>query len=142
MRQLNFVEWLACLLRLALISFGAAGVSPENAVTSLADSLLLSRPQELQRHLDRVSRSGGGFGSWVDGTVPAQDLSHVPNKLRRPLPLEDYMRPHAAMVELQVLTSFVAPRRIAIPIAAQRHPSDSESSGHISGPIRLDVPLK
>jgi hypothetical protein len=92
------------VLRLALITFGAAGVPPNDAVTSLAASFQLARPTELRRHLGRIARAGGGFGSWVDGSLPAQDsdVAHVPSSLCRPRPLEEYMRPHAEMVELQV----------------------------------------
>jgi hypothetical protein len=57
--QLNYVEWLACLIRMAIVGYGTAyGFSPDQAVERLAEEMMLNDTVALK---NKVCHSYGGF---------------------------------------------------------------------------------
>ena len=50
---LNFVEWLACILRMSLVGFGSLGHTPDECIEKCAEIMMLQgtgdEPYQLQR---------------------------------------------------------------------------------------------
>ena len=63
-KLLNFVEWLSCVLRMALVGYGSQGLEPGAAVRKVAEAMQLQNATELKIRLYRIARTNAGFGGW------------------------------------------------------------------------------
>jgi hypothetical protein len=100
-KLLNYVEWLGCLLRMALVGYGTLGLSPDEAVGRLAETMDLYNVLELQDRLYRIARTNGGFGAWCDPNTPFEEGNPLALAVKRPKGLDDFMLPRTEMLRLQ-----------------------------------------
>ena len=100
-KLLNYVEWLGCLLRMALVGYGTLGLSPDEAVGRLAETMDLYNVLELQDRLYRIARTNGGFGAWCDPNTPFEAGNPLALAVKRPKSLDDFMLPSTEMLRLQ-----------------------------------------
>ena len=57
--QLNYVEWLSCLIRMAIVGYGTVyGISPDQAVERLAEEMMLNDTVALK---NKVCHSHGAM---------------------------------------------------------------------------------
>ena len=100
-KLLNFVEWLSCLLRMALVGYGTLGLKAEEALSKLADSMMLHDIIGLKSKLYRIARTNGGFGAWCDPSIPFEEGLPLALNVKRPKDLEDFMLERTEMLRLQ-----------------------------------------
>jgi len=101
LKLLNFVEFLASVLRLALIAWGSKGLSGEEAVAEAAKMLLLDDLPAVKQKLMRIARTNGGFGGWVDESMPVEVGAETAVKIKRGKTLEELMLKKEDMLYLQ-----------------------------------------
>lgn len=99
--DLNFVEWLSCVVRLALISHGSRGKNPEQCIDEVAKEMQLHNQRECKARIARIARTQAGFGAWTDDATPREALAPLAINLRRGKPLEDFMLGKHDMLKLQ-----------------------------------------
>jgi hypothetical protein len=100
--QLNFVQFLSCVLRLALISYGSLGLSPEEVVTEIGKDMHLGDVHSVKERLLRIARTNAGFGGWVDENMAVERSAEMALNMKRSRSLEGYMLPREQMLRLQV----------------------------------------
>ena len=96
---------ISCVIRLALIAHGADGVAPDRAIELVAKDFRLDNVEMLKQRLQKIARSNGGFGTWIDQTVPFQEGAQMALNLKRSKTLQDYMLPRVDLIRLQVRAS-------------------------------------
>jgi len=100
-KLLNFIEWLACVLRMALVGYGTQGLGPDEALDRLAEHMGLYNVSELEDRLYRIARTNAGFGAWCDPNLPFEYGNPLALAVKRPKSLDDFMLPHSEMLRLQ-----------------------------------------
>jgi hypothetical protein len=100
--QLNFVEFLSCVIRLTLIAYGSLGMSPDAAVDEVAKDMHLGDINSVKQRLLRISRTNAGFGGWVDSDMDQEKAAVMALSMRRPKGLQEFMLPQDQMLVLQV----------------------------------------
>jgi hypothetical protein len=100
-KLLNFVEWLSCVLRMALVGYGTLGFSPEDAIQKVADVLMVQNLILLKQRLYKIARTNGGFGAWTDPTMPFEAGTPLALSVKRPKPIAEFMLSRSDMLSLQ-----------------------------------------
>jgi len=95
------VEWLACVVRLALIAHCSQGKTPEEAIDVTAKDFCLEDIQAAKRKLSRIARTKAGFGAWVDESVRMEPSAQLALNMKRGTPLKDLMVDDDSMLKLQ-----------------------------------------
>lgn len=100
-KQLNFVEFLSCVVRLSLICFGSLGKTPLEGVEETAKLLTLTDLPALKARLVRIARTNGGFGGWQEPTEHREEGARATISAKRPKALQDFMLPRPDMIDVQ-----------------------------------------
>jgi len=103
LKQMNFVEFLSCVVRMSLVAFGTKGMTPAEGVRETSKLLMLSDPLGLKARLLRVARTNGGFGGWKEPTDTPEEGATLSISQKRPKPLKDYMLSRPEMMDVQHL---------------------------------------
>lgn len=101
MKQMNFVEFLSCVVRLSLICFGSLGKTPLEGVEETAKLLTLTDLPALKARLVRIARTNGGFGGWQEPSERPEQGAHATICAKRPKALQDFMLARPGMMDLQ-----------------------------------------
>ena len=79
------------------------GCTPSEAVDKLIQELELADITHVKTKLYNVSRTNGGFGTWVDPSMPMAKGLPLSLQVTRPKSLEEFEPDHGEMIFLQVV---------------------------------------
>lgn len=99
--SLNFVEWLTCVVRLSLVSYGTQGLTPEECIDEIARDMQLHSQKLVKDRIARIARTQAGFGAWKDDATPREIFQSLAINLKRGKPLDDFMLTNHQMLKLQ-----------------------------------------
>jgi len=102
-KQMNFLEFLSCVVRMSLIAFGSKGLTPKEGIHKTSKLLMLSDPLGLKARLLRVARTNGGFGGWKEPTERPEEGASISINQKRPKPIQDFMLSRPEMMDMQHL---------------------------------------